>query len=120
MAAKTGCSSAYEAYYSCADSSFSCRGATSTFPGCDESLAALDRCLGAATSNTACVALTMAQTGCTGGPAPDAGVDGGPPPACTAARDCQARCYLNQVANVCAPRVDELENVTTCAASCPP
>jgi hypothetical protein len=42
------------------------------------------------------------------------------PPACTAARDCQARCYLTSVSNICAPRVDEIEAVSGCAATCPP
>jgi hypothetical protein len=115
-AAKLGCGSAYHAYFHCADSSYSCHGTTATFPGCDDELAALDGCLTRATAGSACVRLAMAESACTSASNPD----GGPPPACTAARDCQAQCYLGNVANVCAPRVDELETVTACAASCWP
>ena len=117
-ASGNGCGPAFDAYYACADSNYSCRGSTAVFPGCDRDLAALDSCLAAATMSTACAALTAAQIACGGSAAPDAGA--GPPPACTAARDCQARCFLDTVGNVCAPRVDELEAVTTCALSCPP
>ena len=127
-ASMNGCGPAFDAYYACADSSYSCRGATAVFPGCDGDLAALDSCLAAATRNTSCAALTAAQATCGTATAPDAGAStaadagagNGPPPACTAARDCQARCFLTSVTNVCAPRVDELESTTTCAMSCPP
>jgi hypothetical protein len=121
-AAANGCSGVFDAYYSCADSAYKCEGATATFPGCDDELAALDQCIAAATSGTACAMLSAAQTGC--GTSADggagAGADAGVPPACTAARDCQARCYLTSVSNICAPRVDEIEAVTGCAATCPP
>jgi hypothetical protein len=52
----------------------------------------------------------------------DAGADGGPevPIACTAQRDCEARCYLDIVADVCAPQVNELDEFSTCASACPP
>jgi hypothetical protein len=52
----------------------------------------------------------------------DAGADGGlsVPIACTAARDCEARCYLDIVADVCAPQVNELDEFATCASACPP
>jgi hypothetical protein len=127
-ASGSGCGPAFDAYYACADSNYSCRGATAVFPGCDGDLAALDSCLAAATTDTSCAALTAAQVACGSATAPDAGAStagdagagNGPPPACTAARDCQARCFLDSVANVCAPRVDEIEAVTTCAFSCPP
>jgi len=121
-AAAIGCSSVFSAYYSCADSSYSCQGATATFPGCDDELAALDQCIAAATTSTTCAMLAAAQVDC--GMSADggagAGPDGGAPLACTAARDCQARCYLTSVSNICAPRVDEIESVTACAATCPP
>ena len=127
-ASGNGCGPAFDAYYACADSNYSCRGSTAVFPGCDGDLAALDSCLAAATTNTSCAALAAAQVACGSATAPDAGAStagdagagNGPPPACTAARDCQARCFLDSVANVCAPRADEIEAVTTCAFSCPP
>ncbi len=119
-AASDGCSAAFDQYYACADSSYSCQGATATFPGCGQSLAAMDTCIGAATSSSACAMLQAAEGAC-GAPAPaDGGSAAWPPPACTAARDCQARCYLGAVAVACAPRVDELQNVLTCSSSCPP
>ena len=116
-----GCGADLGAYYDCADSNFSCQGATPLFPGCDAKLTALDDCLAAATAATSCAELAAAETAC-GGQQADAGAaaDAGPPPACTAARDCQARCYLDQVGNVCGPRADEIEAVTACASSCPP
>jgi hypothetical protein len=114
-AAGNGCAGAFDRYYSCADSSYSCQGATATFPGCDQARAELDACLAAATATTACAMLSAAEAVC-GATSADAGV----PPACTAARDCQARCYLTSVTNVCAPRVDEIESLTACAAVCPP
>jgi hypothetical protein len=117
-AAGQGCGTAFDGYYGCAASSYSCQGTTASFPGCDDELAALDACLARATAGTACVRLTMAELACAPvGP----GADGGaPPPACTAARDCQAQCYLSNVASACAPRVDELQKVSGCAAGCPP
>ena len=53
---------------------------------------------------------------------PDAGGDAGAevPIACTAQRDCEARCYLDIVADVCAPQVDELDEFYTCASACTP
>ena len=115
-AANTGCSGSYDQYYACADSSYSCQGDTATFPGCDQALAALDSCLAAATADTHCAMLVSAEAACAPATPPDAG----PPAACTAARDCQAGCYLSAVANPCAPGADELQNVTACADTCPP
>jgi hypothetical protein len=114
-AGQVGCTSTFNAYYACADSSYSCQGATATFPGCDQDLAALDACIAAATAATYCVALQTAEAACTTPPA-----SGGPPAACTAARDCQAACYLSDVADRCAPQVDELPNVVACSSACPP
>jgi hypothetical protein len=110
-----GCRSAFDRYYSCADSNFSCQGATSTFPGCDDKLAALDSCIAAATANTRCAALQTAQAACT-----TVTPSAGPPPACTSLRDCQAACYLGAVANACAPQIDELQAVVACSDACPP
>jgi hypothetical protein len=117
-AAMVGCKTVFDQYYACADSNYSCQGATATFPGCDPALAALDDCIAAATANTSCVALQAAEATCTTVttvPAP-----GGPPAACTTTRDCQANCYLSNVASACAPQVNELENVVTCSDACPP
>jgi hypothetical protein len=129
-AAATGCSSVFDGYFGCADSKYSCQGATALFPGCDQAQAALDTCLAAAPQNN-CTLLAAAEAAC-GAPAPDGGTDGGTgrgtsggtslglPPACTAGRDCQARCYLDQVANACAPAIEEIQMVSSCAATCPP
>jgi hypothetical protein len=117
-ALSAGCSSELDSYFTCADSNFVCQGATAVFPGCAARLTALDACLAAATADTSCVRLAMQEATCSAS-TPDGGALG-TPPACTAARDCQARCYLDNVATVCAPRVDELQNVSACASSCPP
>jgi hypothetical protein len=114
-ASAVGCGGAFDQYYSCADSSYSCQGATPTFPGCDQDLAALDDCIAAATAGTACVALQAAEAACT-----TVAPSSGPPMACTSLRDCQARCYLGNVASACAPQIDELEAVITCSEACPP
>lgn len=119
-AAMSGCSPAFDAYYSCADSNYKCQGATATFPGCDAALAALDQCIAGGQASTGCAMLTAAEATCAVGVDGGAGADGGVPLACTAARDCQARCYLGSVSNVCAPNAAELETVTACAATCPP
>jgi len=110
-----GCGTAFDQYYSCADSNYSCQGATATFPGCDQDLAALDACIAAATSGTSCVALQTAEAACT-----TVAPASGPPQACTALRDCQAACYLSNVASACAPQIDELENLVACSEACPP
>jgi hypothetical protein len=111
------CGADFDTYFSCADSNYSCHGATAVFPGCAEHLTALDACLAAATANTSCARLATMEASCAA--APDAGTGPGTPPACTAARDCQAACYLTNVVDVCAPRVDEIQSVTTCASTCP-
>jgi hypothetical protein len=120
-AATVGCGSAFDAYFSCADSAYTCTGATATFPGCADRQAALDACLTSATAGTSCAALAAAETTCGGSP-PDGGATAGTglPPACTALRACQARCYLDAVAAACAPAVDELEAFSACAGSCLP
>jgi hypothetical protein len=122
-ASSAGCSSLFDDYYSCAVSSFTCKGITASFPGCDAQRAALENCLSAGEAKTACKELTTKTTACAAvsadGGAPDTGTLG-LAPACTVSRDCQARCYLDHVNNPCAPALDELSNVTTCASSCPP
>jgi len=118
-ASSARCSSAFDSYFTCAESNYSCQGATAVFPGCADRLAALDVCLTAATANTSCVRLAAQEANC-GGSTPDGGAGVAAPPACTTARDCQAQCYLAHVANVCAPQIDEIESMSSCAASCPP
>ena len=113
--ADAGCGAAFNQYYACADSNYSCQGATATFPGCDQALSGLDTCIAAATAGTSCVALRTAEAACTTVP-PAAG----PPAACTATRNCQAACYLSLVASACAPQVNELEEVVGCSNACPP
>jgi hypothetical protein len=118
-----GCGALFDDYYSCASSNFTCKGITASFPGCDGQRVAMENCLSAGEAKTSCKELTTKTTACAA-----AGVDGGPPdagtlglaPACTVARDCQARCYLDHVNNPCAPMIDELSSVTACSSSCPP
>src|SRR5262249_55070484 len=115
---KVGCSQAFSAYFSCADSQYVCRGATALFPGCEQRLTDLDTCFGTATAGTSCARLAEQEKACG-----TTSADGGSPlpaPACTAARACQANCYLTNASNPCAPRVDELETITSCAGQCPP
>ena len=118
-AAAAGCASGFDAYFSCADSNYECHGATALFLGCADHLTALDACLANATANTSCIRLEVAEASCTTA-RPDAGSGLGTPPVCTAARDCQAKCYLASVSDVCAPQIDEIQTVSACAASCPP
>ncbi len=107
-----GCAAPFDDYYACANSNFDCRGATPVFPGCDGKRAALDACLARVEAQTACAALAAKRGACS---TDDAGVV-----ACTAARDCEARCFLDNVSDVCSPRVDELSTFSSCADRCPP
>ncbi len=116
-----GCGGAFDGYYSCAESNFTCTGITATFPGCDAQRAALDKCLSVAQAKTSCAELSMKTSSC--GVTPDAGgAEAGTDlsPACTATRNCLARCFLDHVSNPCAPAVNELEDVSSCSSSCPP
>jgi hypothetical protein len=117
-ASAVGCGSAFDDYFACADSNFTCHGITATSPGCEAKLATLDQCLASATAKTSCVMLQAKQAACPG--SRDAGAEAGVPPACTSGRDCEAHCFLSQVADVCAPELGELSNFVSCAASCPP
>lgn len=110
-AVASGCTPELDAYFACTSAHFDCEGITATFPTCDAAHAALDACIANAQVGTACAALAAATASCATNPPP--------PPACSASRDCQARCYLQNVANPCAPRVDELANVTSCGSACP-
>ena len=110
------CDTYFDEYYACADATFQCSGATSTF-ACNAGLSELNACI-ARNSNlgtTACATLAAQQAKCTTPPAAS-----GPPLACTLARDCEAQCVLSSTADVCAPRVDELDAIRACGAACPP
>ena len=122
-ASSAGCSGFFDDYYSCAASSFTCKGITASFPGCDAQRAALENCLSAGEAKTACKELTTKTAACATASGADGGLEAGAlalAPACTVTRDCQARCYLDNVKNPCAPAVDELSGVATCSSSCPP
>jgi len=47
------------------------------------------------------------------------GAEAGVPPACTSGRDCEAHCFLSQVADVCAPQLGELSNFVACSGQLP-
>jgi hypothetical protein len=113
----TDCVALFDSYYACADDSFTCTGITPSFPGCDAARSALEACLEKALASTACGQLAAKTDACKA-----ASHEPGPalPLACTVARDCAARCYLDTVANACAPSAAELDHVTSCSRSCPP
>jgi hypothetical protein len=109
-----GCDPLLDEYYACADSTFQCQGATPTF-SCNAGLQLLDGCIHVNERATACAALATQQANCTTPPAPPAAG----PPACSLARDCEARCLLANAADVCAPRPDELDAIRACTSACP-
>ncbi len=109
----TSCTAELDAYEQCQSDKFDCEGATSLFPGCDAQRAALETCLSAATTSTACAELAAKTASCQA-------ADGGAIVACSPLRDCEARCFLVNVADPCAPNAAELETNATCASSCPP
>ncbi|MDB4996899.1 MAG: hypothetical protein JWM74_4331 [Myxococcaceae bacterium] len=110
------CTGLLDSYFDCADSSFTCTGITASFPGCDGARSALEACFDKAVAATACGQLAEKTKACaTPSTEPPA-----LPPACTLARDCAAKCYLDAVGNACAPTVAELDSVASCSRSCPP
>jgi hypothetical protein len=114
----SGCGALFNAYYGCADSAYQCTGITSSFPGCDAQLASLQACLVASPSQSACVALSVKESTCPGdGGASAVGPISTP---CTLAEQCEAHCYLDQVANPCAPTPADLDALTQCTQACPP
>jgi hypothetical protein len=116
-ASAASCGTLFDDYYACADSNFTCQGATALLPGCDGQRTTLEACLNRAEATNACGVLAAKVDACS----PDAGDGGtGLGPACTIERICEAQCYLDSVSNVCAPAVNELSEHTQCAASCPP
>jgi hypothetical protein len=117
-ATRSGCDTNYDAYFSCAEDHFECTGNRATFPGCEAPADALDRCLDAGRANNACGELETRLAACAGTSAGAA--NDGPPSLqpCTAHGVCLARCYLDSLADVCAPAPAELYAFSFCALSC--
>jgi hypothetical protein len=109
-----GCQPQFDEYYACADSTFQCQGATPQF-SCSAGLNELNGCIHTNGRTTSCAALARQQEACTTPPAAT-----GIPTACTLARDCEARCILDNAADVCAPGLAELDAIRACTAACPP
>jgi len=111
----SGCSLQFDAYFSCADDRYQCRGNTPVFPGCETARSALDDCLGQARSPNACGQLARLFAQCPGGtPEPSL-----LPTPCGAAELCAVRCYLDAVPDVCRPKPTELVDASRCAQTCP-
>jgi hypothetical protein len=120
-ATRSSCSAEYDAYFSCANKQFECRGNESVFPGCDAKLGALDACLAAGRADNACGELTAKLAACpSGAPAPNGSDGGASLDPCTAAGVCSARCYLDSLADVCAPTAAELASFSDCTSHCVP
>jgi hypothetical protein len=115
----SGCGPLYDGYYGCQASSYSCQGATPIFVGCSSQRTALEACLNAASAGSACAAYQAKLAAC---PPPTGNSPPGSPivTPCTVNLQCQAQCYLDSVANVCAPGLSELDAFSLCASSCPP
>ena len=121
--AKTsGCKDAYDAYVTCAEDHFECTGNKSNFNGCDARKDALDTCLTSARAENACGELDAELTTCgtpstqpSNSPADDATLE-----PCTTGGVCSARCYVDSIANVCAPTPTELSAFADCASHCVP
>jgi hypothetical protein len=112
-----GCQAAFDAYFECTGDHFECTGNQSSFPGCEAKLEAYSTCLATKEAGTACVALENELATCD--PADGAAKGGSPMPTpCTASGDCSARCYLDALANVCAPTAAELTAFADCASHC--
>jgi hypothetical protein len=109
-----GCQAAFDAYFSCADDRFECTGNKSSFPGCEAKLDAYSACLAAKESGTACIALEDELAACD----PRESAHDQVPTPCTASGDCSARCYLDSLADVCAPTAAELSAFADCASHC--
>jgi hypothetical protein len=123
-AKNSGCGAAYDSYFSCAEEHFECEGNRSLFRGCESKRGALESCLEQHELGNACGQLRSKLQAC---PGADAGADAGgsadpdagtPLPACTTGGACSARCYLDHVADVCAPIPAELTAFAGCADSC--
>ena len=108
-----GCQAAFDAYFTCANDHFECHGNQSSFPGCEAKLEAYSTCLATKEAGTACVALETKLAECDGADTSD-----DVPTPCTASGDCSARCYLDELANVCTPTAAELAAFADCASHC--
>ena len=113
-----GCEAAFDSYFECTEDRFECTGNKSSFPGCEAKLDAYSTCLATKEAGTACVALEQELAACDS--TDGGGADGDPPTPtpCTASGDCSARCYLDALANVCAPTPAELAAFSACASHC--
>jgi len=111
-----GCQAQFAAYFACAEDRFECTGNRSSFPGCEAQLDEYSFCLGSKTQGeggTACFALAAELSACPSTP----GADAAPVP-CTPSADCSARCYLEELRDVCAPTALELARFAECASRC--
>ena len=115
-ASRSSCDKAYADYFQCADDKYVCDGNTPGFPGCEAMRATLALCLVRGRANNACGELANRLAAC---PAADGGSPPDVPQPCTDPGVCGARCYLDQVADVCAPTPRDLADYQRCAASCP-
>jgi hypothetical protein len=121
-ASRSACAAAYDAYFSCADAHFECDGNKSNFPGCEPDETALDTCLAAGRSNNACGELEtkLAACGSSSAQPSDAPASDTALQPCTTGGVCSASCYLDSLANVCAPTPAELSAFADCASHCVP
>lgn len=115
-ATRSGCDSAYNAYFACAEDHFECNGNESTFPSCEAVEAALDRCLAAGRANNACGELDARLADCPADASPGPSDASSEP--CTANGACSAQCYLDSLRDVCAPTAAELSAFADCASHC--
>src|SRR5262249_9569340 len=114
-ASSSGCSPQYDTYFACADDHYDCQGNTPTFNGCDSARATLDDCLANGRALNACGELDNALAACGAGTPPDPFL---PPAACGATEVCSARCYLDNVPDVCFPQPIQLSRATQCSQQC--
>lgn len=116
-ASSSGCSPQYEAYFTCADDRYDCDANVPTFNGCEGARIALDECLANGRAANSCGGLATALAACGDGTPPDPSA---PPIPCGATEVCSARCYLDNVTDVCLPQPIQLSRAAQCAQQCPP
>jgi hypothetical protein len=119
-ATRSGCDSAYDAYFSCAEEHFACHGNKSSFPGCEARLGALEACLDGGRASNACGELDAKLSACSPSPAPSSDEGGASLEPCASGGVCAARCYLSALADVCTPTAAELAAFADCASHCVP
>jgi hypothetical protein len=110
-----GCGALADAFYSCADAHYACKGDTPSFTGCEGTRAAIDACLEKARANNSCGQLVARLVACPGAPPPGAPA----PAACGLTELCASRCFLDNVADVCRPQSAELVRFAHCVQQCP-